>query len=119
MQGGIFMEDDVVPPPSPNTDNQEMCDEEIDGDPSSLSEPESPSIPGPVRVEPIDRETRARRLIARLRQPFGALLVRLASAGQRTVDYKRVAADSMITVEFRENVSLAYILDNVRTIDVL
>ena len=119
MQSGIFVEDDVVPPPSPNTDDQEMCDEEIDDDPSSLSEPESPSLSGPVRVEPIDRETRARRLVARLRQPFGALLVRLASAGQRTVDYKRVAADSMITVEFRENISLAYILDNVRTIDVL
>ena len=35
------------------------------------------------------------------------------------VGYERVAADSMITVQFQENVSLADFLDNVRTIDVL
>ena len=43
----------------------------------------------------------------------------LASTGRRAVDYRRVAADSMITVRFQENVSLADLLDNVRTIDVL
>ena len=112
-------EHDIVPPPSPDTDDEETYREEFDDDSSSLSEPESPSLPGPVHMESTDRETRARRLVARLRQPFGALLVRLASAGQRTVDYKRVAADSMITVQFRESVSLADLLDNVRTIDVL
>ena len=111
-------EDDGVPSPSPDTDDEEICDDEIDDD-SSLPEPEPPSRPAPVRIVPLDRETRARRLVARLRQPFGALLVRLASAGQRTVDYKRVAADSLITVQFRESVSLADLLDNVRTIDVL
>jgi hypothetical protein len=68
---------------------------------------------------PMDRETRARRLVARLRQPFGALLLTLASTGRRAVDYRRVAADSLITVQFQENVSLADILDNVRTLDVL
>ena len=117
MQSGVVADDDV--PPSPNTDGEEIYDEEIDDDSSSLREPESPSRPALVRMVPMDRETRARRLVARLRQPFGALLVKLASAGQRTVDYKRVAADSMITVQFQENVSLADILDNVRTIDVL
>ena len=70
-------------------------------------------------MAPMDRETRARRLVARLRQPFGALLVKLASAGQRGADYKRVAADSMITLKFQENVSLADLLDDVRTIDIL
>ena len=67
----------------------------------------------------MDAEMRARRLVAHLRQPFGALLVTLASTGRRAVDYKQVAADSMITVQFQENVSLADLLDNVRTIDVL
>ena len=33
----------------------------------------------------MNREMGARRLVARLRQPFGALLVTLASAGQRTL----------------------------------
>ena len=117
MQSGVFTEDDVVPPPSPNTVGGEICDEEIDDDSSPLPEPEPQPLPTPVRMAPMDRETRARRLVARLRQPFGALL--LASAGQRAVDYKRVAADSMITVKLQENVSFADFLENVRTVDVL
>ena len=87
---------------------------EVDDD--SLSLPESPR--SLVLMAPIDRETRARRLVARLRWPFGALLVRLESMGRRVVG-KRVAAESLITVQFQENVSLADILYNVRTIDVL
>ena len=42
--------------------------------------------------------------------------MKLASTGR---SYRRVAADSIITVQFQENVSLAELLDNVRTIDVL
>ena len=91
---------------------------EDDDDSSLLPGSESPSPPSPVYVAPMDKETRARRLVARLRQPFGALLVRLESMGRRVVG-KRVAADSLITVQFQENVSLADVLDNVRTIDVL
>jgi hypothetical protein len=113
MQSGVSVEDDVAP----NTDDEEISDE--DDDSSSLPEPGSPSIPAPVRMVAMDPETRARRFVARLRQPFGAILVTLASTGRGAVDYKRVAADAMITVQFQENVSLADILDNVRTIDVL
>ena len=119
MQSGISVEDGGLPPPSPDTDDEEIYDEEIDDNSSPLAEFEAPPIPVLVRMEPMDRETRARRLVARLRQPFGALLVKLASGGQRTVDYRRVAADSMITVQFQESVSLADLLANVRTIDVL
>ena len=68
---------------------------------------------------PMDREARAWQLVAHLRQPFGALLVMLASTGRRVVGYKRVVADSMITVQFQENLLLSDLLDNVRTIDVL
>ena len=118
MQSGALVEDNDVSPPSPNTDDEEIY-EEIDDDSSSPPEPKSAPLPAPTRMVPMDRETRARRLIARLRQPFGALLVTLASTGRRAVDYKRVAADSMITVQFQESVSLADLLDNVRTIDVL
>jgi hypothetical protein len=118
-QSGAFVEDDVAPPPSPSTDGEEHCAEDMDNDSSSEPEPEFPSLAAPVLMMPMDRETRARRFVARLRQPFGALLVTLASTGRRAVDYKRVAADTMITVQFQENVSLADILDNVRTIDVL
>ena len=117
MQSGVFPDDDV-PPPSPDTDGEEICDEDIDDDSSSLPQPESPSLQLPC-VAPMNRETRARRLVARLRQPFGALLIKPASGVQRAVDYKRVAADSMISVHFQQNVSLADLLDNVRTIAVL
>jgi hypothetical protein len=119
MHSGVFTDDDTIPPPSPNMDDEKICDEETDDDSSSLPEPESPSPPTAVSVLPMDRETRARQLVARLRQPFGALLVTLASTGRRVVGYKRVAADSMITVQFQENLPLSELLDNVRIIDVL
>ncbi|KAF8129771.1 hypothetical protein EV363DRAFT_1336453 [Boletus edulis] len=125
MHSTAFMEEDVVPPPSPDTDDggssgDEIDNEEVDDDSASLDE--LPSLPSPVEIISMDREgreTRARRLVARLRQPFGALLFTLASTDRRATDYRRVAADSMITVRFQDNVSLANILDNVRTLDVL
>jgi hypothetical protein len=113
--GGVFFEDNIVPPSSPNTHDEESFD---DGS-LALPEPESSSLPAPVRMVPMDRETRARRLVAHLRQPFGALLVELALTGRAVDSYRRVAADSMITVQFQEKVSLADLLDNVRIIDVL
>jgi hypothetical protein len=117
MQSSVFVEDDVAPPPLPNTDDEEVSDEDIDDDSLSVPEPKSPSAP--VSTVPMDKETRARRLAARLRQPFGALLLTLASTGRRVVDYRRVAADGLITVQIQENVLLADLLDNVCTLDVL
>ncbi|KAF8435972.1 hypothetical protein L210DRAFT_3549697, partial [Boletus edulis BED1] len=102
IHSGALMEDDVAPPPSPLTDGEEIDDEEIDDDASSFAEPELPS-PVLVRMIPMDKETRARRLVARLRQPFGALLVTLASTGRPTMDYRRVAADCLITVQLQDN----------------
>ena len=67
----------------------------------------------------MDKETRALQLIARLRQPFGGLLLTLASTRQHAVEYRRVLADSMVTVQIQENVPLTDILDNVRILDVL
>ncbi|KAG6371328.1 hypothetical protein JVT61DRAFT_9623 [Boletus reticuloceps] len=93
---------------------EDTDDEKGDDD---SSPPESPSSPAPVQLIPVDRETGARRLVACLRQPFGAVL--LAPTGRRASDYRRVAADSMITVRFQDSVSLANILDNVRILDVL
>ncbi|KAF8554675.1 hypothetical protein OG21DRAFT_1508679 [Imleria badia] len=119
LRSGAHIEDDVTPPLSPHTDDEEISDEEIDDDTSSLAEPEPPLLPASSRMVPMDKETRARRLVARLRQPFGALLVTLAASGRRAVDYRRVAADSLITVQIQENVSLVDILDNVCTLDVL
>ena len=63
----------------------------------------------------LDSTTQALRLVARLQQPFGALLFEQVS---RT-EYKRVAADSLIVVQFRREVSLNDLISNVRTIEVL
>ncbi|KAI9461346.1 hypothetical protein HD554DRAFT_2041427 [Boletus coccyginus] len=117
-KSAAIVREDIATPPSPNTDDEKIVDGDID-DSLSLVEFEPPPHPAPVCTVPMDRETRARQLIAHLRQPFGALLVSLASTGRREVDYRQVAADSAITVQFQENVSLADILDNVRTLDVL
>ncbi|KAF8436001.1 hypothetical protein L210DRAFT_3505979 [Boletus edulis BED1] len=122
-----YQEDDVLLPPTPNMDDEEISGDELDNegidddDDWSLSEPELPSTPTPAQTAPVNRETGARQLVARLRQPFGALLLTVASTGRRdgAVDYKRVAADSLITVQLQESVSLADILDNIRVLDVL
>lgn len=111
----VTTEEDVVP--SSNTDDEEFSDEERDNDSSLLPESESLLYLAPPPVVPVDKDTRARRLVARLRQPFGALL--LAPTGGRDGDYKRVAADGLITVRFQENVSLTDILNNVHILDVL
>ena len=106
QDSGVFLEDEE--------DNSDK-----DTDDERLSEPESLSLPPPVHAAPIDRETGARRLAVRLRQPFGALLLAVVSTRGHALDCRRVAADSLVTVRFQENVSLNDILDNVRTVDVL
>ena len=62
----------------------------------------------------VDQTTQALRLIARLRQPFGALLFKPLSR----VEYRRVAADSLIITRIREEVSLTELIDGIRTIEV-
>ncbi|KAF8134370.1 hypothetical protein EV363DRAFT_1161183, partial [Boletus edulis] len=61
-----------------------------------------------------DHVTRALRLVVRLRQPFGALL--LAPLGR--VQFKRVATDSLIMVRVREKTLLSELMDCIRTIDI-
>ena len=63
----------------------------------------------------LDLTMQALRLVARLHQPFGALLFEQVS---RT-EYKRVATDSLVMVQFGEEVSLADMINNIRTIEVL
>ncbi|KAF8547410.1 TPR-like protein [Imleria badia] len=114
MQSGAFVEDDIAEPFSSDTEDEDVSDEEIEGDTiPRLRECGSPSSPVRMDTVPMDRETRSLRLIARLRQPFGALLFSLVSTRRRSVVYRRIAADSTITVQLRENVPLSDLLDNV------
>ncbi|KAN0101128.1 hypothetical protein V8E55_001112 [Tylopilus felleus] len=100
-------------------EGEDDSDEEGEDGSPPLRERKSLSPLARVDMAPMDRETRALRLIARLRQPFGALLLSVTSRRRRAVVYKRVAADSQITVQLVGNVFLSDILDNVRILDVL
>ena len=59
----------------------------------------------------LDQTTRALRLVARLRQPFGALLLQPVSRTR----YRRVAADCLIMVRVREETSLTELIEGIRT----
>ena len=76
----------------------------------ALFPPPSPESPG-------DKRTQAIRLVARLRQQFGALL--FTPTRRNMAEYRRVAAESMITVRIQENTSLETLIDSVRVLDVL
>ena len=62
----------------------------------------------------VDDTTRALRLVARLMQPFGALLLTQLSR----VQYRRVATDSLIMVRVREETSLNELIDGISTVDI-
>ena len=119
MQSSMVVEDDVMHAPSLGIDDEDESDEEIEVDAWPDPGPKSHPRPVPMETAPMGREMRALRLVARLRQPFGALLFSLASTRRRAVEYRRVAADHMITAQIQENVSLKDVLDHVHILDVL
>jgi len=57
---------------------------------------------------------RASRLLVRLRQPFGALLL----ASQKRGQYKRVATDSFIQVQIQAKTSLSELMASIGTVDI-
>lgn len=66
--------------------------------------------PGIPLAESARRES-ALKLLASLRQPFGALLLAWTSR-----DYERVAADQLIRVQIREEVTAEQLLENIRVL---
>ena len=81
--------------------------------------PDTASLRPPSSVSQADKQMRALQVIARLRQPFGALL--LAPNLLNVAAYRRVAAESLITVQVDEitPTMLNKLVDSVRTLDVL
>ena len=75
------------------------------------------SLLPPMSVSQVDKQTRTLQFVARLRRPFGALL--FTQTRQNVPEYRRVASESMITVQVREDASLSALVDNVRMLDVL
>ncbi|KAG8221676.1 hypothetical protein J3R82DRAFT_1961 [Butyriboletus roseoflavus] len=75
------------------------------------------SLRPPSSVSQTDKEMRALRLMARLRQPFGAML--LTPTRQNIAEYRRIASESRITVQVQEDVPLNVLIDNACMLDVL
>ena len=77
------------------------------------------SLRPPSSLSPTERQIQALQVIARLRQPFGALL--LTPDLGNVAAYRRVAAESLITVQVEEITPtiLNKLVDCVRTLDVL
>ncbi|KAN0080388.1 hypothetical protein V8E55_009954 [Tylopilus felleus] len=94
----------------------QMIPEESADDRSSLIG-ELPSFPGPSGIATL--QMRAFQALARLKQPFGALL--LTPNPGKVAAYRRVAADSLITVKVEEITPaiLNKLVDSIRTMDVL
>ena len=73
-----------------------------------------PHFPSPM---PQTNEMLALHLMARLEQPFGALLF-TPSLGS-VAAYRRVATENVITVQIQQDAPLDMLIDNVRVLDVL
>jgi hypothetical protein len=80
---------------------------------------DAPTLRPPSLLSQTDKQMRALQTIARLRQPFGALL--LTPHRSNVAAYRRVAAESLITVQVEEITPtiLNNLVDSVRTLDVL
>ena len=80
---------------------------------------EGASLRPPSSLSPSETQMRALQVIARLRQPFGALL--LTPHPGSVASYRRVAAESLITIQVEEitPTMLDKLINSVRTVDVL
>ncbi|KAG8220699.1 hypothetical protein J3R82DRAFT_2992 [Butyriboletus roseoflavus] len=118
-----YADDDVTEPSWLDADEDNMSDKGMDDDSLLVPEPESPSPSSlhAVAMDPVamDKETHVLWLVAHLGQPFGALLFTMASMCQWVVVYKRVAADSLITVHMQKNVPLTDLYEHICILDVL
>jgi len=90
-----------------------------DGDPGApFTNPRPPSsytTESSHHAPRLDKLTRALRLFARLRQPFGALLLVPLSHDE----YKRVAPDHPIVVQFLKGILPRYLAQKIRMLDIL
>ena len=75
------------------------------------------SLLSPSPLSLADKRTEVFQFLTRLRQPFGALL--LTQTRKNVAEYRRVAAESVITVQVKEDMPFDVLIDNVRLLDVL
>jgi len=82
---------------------------------TNLRHPSSHTVSSSQHAPRLDKLTRALRLFARLRQPFGALLLVPLSHDE----YKRVASDHPIVVQLLKGISPRYLAQKIQTLDIL
>ena len=83
--------------------------------PDALSPSSSHTVSPSRHSLQLHKLTKSLRLFARLRQPFGALLLVPLSHNK----YKRVASDHPIVVRLLKDVTPRYLLQKIRTLDIL
>ena len=83
------------------------------------SSPDAASLLPPSTLSPTEKRTHVLEFIARLRQPFGALL--LTATRQHMDEYRRVGAESSIKVQVEKITPaiLDRLIHSVRILDVL
>ncbi|KAF8123255.1 hypothetical protein EV363DRAFT_1356699 [Boletus edulis] len=113
--------DPILPHEDMIADDVELCSPRVswDSEPPVIFKNLVISLPSQAFVaqlpSPIDKTTRALRMFVRLRQPFGALLL----APHSSREYKRVGTDNPIVVRIRKEVTPHYLMDKIRTLDIL
>ena len=87
------------------------------GRPFGFRPRDAASLLSPSPVSLTDKRTQALQLLARLRQPFGALL--FTPTRQNVAEYRRVAAESEITVRVQDDTPLSMLIASAHMLDVL
>ena len=103
---------------APDEDDTRGLDEFMSSSPSSYHFITSDADLDSASFPSMHAQTGAYEFLARLKQPFGALL--LASAGRNVVEYRRIATESLITVQVKITpATLDGLIQCVRVLDVL
>ena len=75
------------------------------------------SLLSPSPVSLTDKRTQALQFLVRLRRPFGALL--FTPTRQNVTEYRRVVAESEITIRVQDDTSLSVLIASAQMLDVL
>ncbi|KAF8132461.1 hypothetical protein EV363DRAFT_1295913 [Boletus edulis] len=113
---GVSLSPSLPSPPATIKRTRTMLAARMFGRSATLPQDTASLLP-PVSVSEGSKRTRVLQFVARLRQPFGALL--FTPTRQIVAEYRRVASESTITVQVQEDAHLSVLIENARMMDVL